>query len=73
MFVATKRGVMLLWAASCPDCAVGEIAVDCDRASLVFNPDRHAPEACPHLACLFGGLYATEGPGPSGDRLDVRG
>jgi hypothetical protein len=46
---------MLRWVASCPYCELGEIALDCDRAELVFNPDHIAPGPCPHLACLAGG------------------
>ena len=42
--------------ARCPFCYRGHLAIDCDSARLVFNPDCLDPEPCPHLAASTGAL-----------------
>jgi hypothetical protein len=40
--------------ASCPYCAKGEIAFECDSLELVLNPDAGRQEPCEHLVCIRG-------------------
>jgi hypothetical protein len=51
--------------AHCPYCYRGHLALDCDNARLLFNPDCLDPEPCPHLAASTGALEV--------DQYDPRG
>lgn len=55
---------MIVTLADCPYCDRGRVGFDAHRPRLVFNPDRHLPHPCPHLAAACGELAADRsGPG----------
>lgn len=49
---------MIVTLSDCPYCDRGRVALDAHRPRLVFNPDRHPPHPCPHLAAACGELAA---------------
>lgn len=46
--------------ARCPFCYHGHLAIDCDSARLLFNPDCLDPEPCPHFAASTGALDVAQ-------------
>lgn len=57
---------MIVTLADCPYCHRGRVGFDAHRPRLVFNPDRHLPHPCPHLAAVCGEL-AVDRAGPDDD------